>query len=117
MPRNVVALHKVDEILWRVTRQSRARKMRILRDKVLMGAMNIGEITTPTATNSNFIARPFCMIKHQDRQAALHSSPRTHEASRPRSDYDYIIRHRRRFKAVRQQGQVGQRKGRGTHEQ
>jgi hypothetical protein len=50
--------------LWCVAGEGRACKMLIDRDEVLIGAMNIGEITAPTTRDTNLITGPFIMLQH-----------------------------------------------------
>ena len=90
MKRDTVFGHQGSEILRRVSRQSRATKMRILRQKIRRTRVEVSEVAPTTARNANLLANRFCMVNQRNLPPTL---PRPRSAKQPRSaraDNDYV---------------------------
>ena len=80
--------------------QRRFTKMRILRQKGLRAAMDIGEIAAAAAGNAYFLAGFFGVINQCGFSAALAAFNGAHHARRTRTDDDDIIIKKNRLELI-----------------
>ena len=76
--------------MWRVARQRRAAKMRILRKEICWRRVDIGEVAAATAGDADFFAELVIMVEQQHRFAALARVGCAHHAGRTGADDDDI---------------------------
>jgi hypothetical protein len=62
--RDAMLFHQRDEIRWRVACQRGFRKVIICGYEILRLAMNVGEITTPSAGDQDLLSDSMGMLKH-----------------------------------------------------
>ena len=91
MIRDAMLFHQRDEILRRVTAQSRFAKMRIARQVFIGRGIQICKITAPAPRDTNLLGDFRGVIDHHDPAAALARLDGAHQARSPRP-YDQYIR-------------------------
>ena len=85
-----VFFHQREEILRRVARQRAFAEMRIFREEILRGGVNIGEITPSTTRDADFFSQLGRVIDQHHALALLGGNSRTHHAGRARADHCHI---------------------------
>ena len=90
MKADAMLFDESNKVFGGVPGQSTFYKMRVEREKVLWATMNISEVTSATATDSNFFAECFGMIEHQHTLAPLAGHRRTEEAGSARANHNDV---------------------------
>src|SRR5947207_15866032 len=90
-----MAPHQPDKIFRCISRERRFVKVGIGRDEVLGRRMNIREVASPAAGNSNLLAGRFITLDYQNGPPSLSRLDRTHEARSARPDNHHVITHSR----------------------
>ena len=83
---NVILFHQPDEILRQVTAQGRQAEARVIRQEILRSRVQIGEVTSPAAGNTNFPRHGLILFNHKDTAASLAALYGAHKASGPGPD-------------------------------
>jgi len=85
-----VLFHQRDKIKGRVAGQRRLAEMRIGRDIVVGGRINVGEVTAPAAGDAYLLADPLVMFQQQNLASATPGLDCAEKTRRP-APYDYDI--------------------------
>ena len=84
MKSNAVLLYQVNKVLWRVARQGRAAKVRVLADEVLVRRRGVkqavGEIATPAARDADLFGHFQAVVDDQHLQPGLTGHARAKQA-------------------------------------
>ena len=96
-----MAFYKLDEILRRVAGEGGSAEMRIVREKTFGARVDIGEIATAAAGDTDLLADLVIMVNEQHRFAALACFGGTHHAGSTCTNDDYVKRGVQRLTALR----------------
>lgn len=94
MEGHAVLREQGSEVLWRVTRQRRAAKVRVLADEVFVGRawveVAVGEVGATAARDADFFGHFGAVVQHQDAQPPLTSDAGTKQTCGACADHHCV---------------------------
>ena len=96
-----MAFYKLDEIMGRVASEGGSAEMRIVREETFGACVNIGEITTAAAGDTDLLAELVMVVNEQHRFATLARFGGTHHAGSTGTNDDHIKRSAQRLTSSR----------------
>src|SRR5436190_10306818 len=92
---DAVTLDQADEVFGRISRKRRFLEVGIAGDEILGSRMNVGEITSAAARDTDLPADTFVAFQNDYGPAALSRLDGAHEPGGARTDDDNVISHER----------------------
>ena len=96
-----MAFYKLDEILRRIAGEGGSAEMRIVREKTFGARVDIGEIATAAAGDTDLLAELVVVVNEQHRFATLARFGGTHHAGSTGTNDDHIKRSAQRLTSSR----------------